>query len=73
MVVKTLSSTRKYAQKVLRKYRSHRFHSAFDSYRRFKRILPRISRKDNISDLDVVLEAISYIQKLSERIFNKGI
>ena len=35
-----------------------------DSYSKLKKIVPAISEKENISKLDVVLEAISYIQRL---------
>ena len=34
------------------------------SFYKLKRIVPTISAKENISKLDVVLEAISYIQRL---------
>ena len=34
------------------------------SYYKLKRIVPTISAKENISKLDVVLEAINYIQRL---------
>lgn len=38
--------------------------SSDSSYWRLKRIVPAISEKENISKLDVVLEAINYIQAL---------
>ncbi len=69
------SSSRRQAQRVLRKYglgngssvskKSNGNSGCHDSsYWRLKRIVPAISDKENISKLDVVLEAINYIQAL---------
>lgn len=73
MVVKvTTSSQRSAAQRVLKKYRLPASGNGVvktgdcNSYSRLKCIVPNISQKENISKLDVVLEAISYIQQLQE-------
>ena len=76
MVVKTnatlatMSQSQKVARRLVKKYRkggSSRSRLAkAESYWRLKKLLPSISRKDNISKLDVVLEAISYIQRLQD-------
>ena len=70
------SSSQRSAQRVLKKYglSSRRGPGASSksgssspkdgSYWRLKRLVPAISDKENISKLDVVLEAISYIQAL---------
>ena len=53
------------ARRVVKKYRSVRGgRVANDSYWRLKKFVPTIKSKENISKLDVVLEAISYIQTL---------
>lgn len=66
MVVKCpVSSSQRTAQRLLRKYRGvARKTDSADSYWRLKKLVPAISKKENISKLDVVLEAISYIQRL---------
>ena len=69
VVPSTLSSSQKMARRLLRKYRkggSRTRAARADSYWRLKKLVPSISRKDNISKLDVVLEAISYIQRLQD-------
>ena len=73
------SSTQKSARKVLKKYSVLTAAAAStpavngvngggvtkdSSYYKLKRIVPTISAKENISKLDVVLEAINYIQRL---------
>ena len=65
------STSRRSAQKVLKKYglggvakKSSSTSPDSGSYSRLKRIVPAISEKENISKLDVVLEAINYIQML---------
>ena len=52
------------ARRVLKKYRGVARKRTFDSYWRLKKLVPTIKGKENISKLDVVLEAISYIQSL---------
>ena len=42
------------------------------SFYKLKRIVPTISAKENISKLDVVLEAISYIQRLQSDLIGDG-
>jgi len=42
------------------------------SFYKLKRIVPTISAKENISKLDVVLEAISYIQRLQSDLVGDG-
>lgn len=77
MVVKVSSNNNsglsKTAKRVLKKYNlsskrkaasGQGGSKALDSYSRLKQLVPTISEKDNISRLDVVLEAISYIQRL---------
>lgn len=72
MSVKTSNNThimannnQRTARRVLKKYRVvARRAAAADSYWRLKKLVPTIKSKDNISQLDVVLEAISYIQRL---------
>ena len=62
-----VSSSRRRALRLVRKYRSlseRRRTSRKYSYKRLKQVVPTISNKDNISKLDVVLEAISYIHQL---------
>ncbi|TRY75170.1 hypothetical protein TCAL_14580 [Tigriopus californicus] len=56
------------AQKVIKKYRvgGSRVGDCGESYTKLKKIVPSISRKENITKLDVVLEAISYIQQLQD-------
>ena len=69
MTSASLSSSQKTARRLLRKYRrggSRTRAARADSYWRLKKLVPSISRKDNISKLDVVLEAISYIQRLQD-------
>jgi len=78
MVVKTnsafaasapLSQSQKTARRLLKKYRRGNQKSRLakaESYWRLKKLVPSISSKDNISKLDVVLEAISYIQRLQD-------
>ncbi len=52
------------ARRVLKKYREMRRVEAAHSYSKLKKAVPAIKKKDNISKLDVILEAISYIQRL---------
>merc|ERR1712029_1232645 len=61
------------ARRVVKKYRSVRGgqkSAAADSYWRLK-LVPTIKSKENISKLDVVLEAISYIQSLQCNLINQ--
>ena len=73
----TGTSSQKSARKVLKKYSVLNTASEVkvgsvngggvtkdSSFYKLKRIVPTISAKENISKLDVVLEAISYIQRL---------
>ena len=55
------SSTQRTAQRVIKKYQNG---PDTLSYSKLKRLVPAISHKENISKLDVVLEAINYIQTL---------
>ena len=74
VVMKTPPSTtssQKSARKVLKKYSVLTTPSVNgggvtkdSSFYKLKRIVPTISAKENISKLDVVLEAINYIQRL---------
>ena len=54
------------ARRVLKKYRgvARKRTLRIESYWRLKKLVPTIKGKENISKLDVVLEAISYIQSL---------
>ena len=58
------------AKRVLKKYnkvranKSGNGNTTANSYWRLKKLVPTIKSKENISKLDVVLEAISYIQSL---------
>ena len=58
------TNTQRTAKRVLKKYSIAKTNDSADSYWRLKKIVPTISKKENISKLDVVLEAISYIQHL---------
>ena len=72
------TSSQKSARKVLKKYSVLTTNSTTtpimavngggvtkdSSFYKLKRIVPTISAKENISKLDVVLEAINYIQRL---------
>ena len=59
------TTNQKTARRLLKKYRDvARKEAATNSYRRLKKLVPTIKSKENISKLDVVLEAISYIQSL---------
>merc|ERR1712026_403803 len=60
-------SNQRTARRVVKKYRNVRGGgraASADSYWRLKKLVPTIKSKENISKLDVVLEAISYIQSL---------
>ena len=64
-----LSQSQKVAKRLLRKYKKGNSKARLakaESYWRLKKLVPSISCKDNISKLDVVLEAISYIQRLQD-------
>ena len=58
-----VSWSQKTARRLIRKYK-RRGKKSVNSYSRLKKLVPSISKKENISKLDVVLEAISYIQRL---------
>ncbi len=67
------SSCQRSARKVLKKYSvlsspSNGGVTKQSSYYKLKRVVPTISAKENISRLDVVLEAISYIQMLQSNL-----
>lgn len=59
-------SNQKTAKRVLKKYNKVRAgkSNTANSYWKLKKLVPTIKSKENISKLDVVLEAISYIQSL---------
>ncbi|CAB4069222.1 unnamed protein product [Lepeophtheirus salmonis] len=40
-------------------------------FRRLKTILPSIRRKDNVSKLDIILEAIKYIDDLQDQLMDR--
>ena len=40
-------------------------------FKRLKTILPSIRRKDNVSKLDIILEAIKYIDDLQDQLFDR--
>ena len=64
-----LSQSQKVAKRLLRKYKKGNAKARLakaESYWRLKKLVPSISCKDNISKLDVVLEAINYIQRLQD-------
>ena len=64
-----LSQSQKVAKRLLRKYKKGNSKARLakaESYWRLKKLVPSISCKDNISKLDVVLEAINYIQRLQD-------
>lgn len=58
-----MTNQRTAAKKVVKKYKGVARRKN-DSYWRLKKLVPTIKGKENISKLDVVLEAISYIQSL---------
>ena len=63
------------ARRVVKKYRSVRGgqkSASAASYWRLKKLVPTIKSKENISKLDVVLEAISYIQSLQCNLINQS-
>lgn len=63
--LKMSNTNQKTAKRVLKKYRDvAKRRAAASSYWRLKKLVPTIKGKENISKLDVVLEAISYIQSL---------
>merc|ERR1712172_165498 len=63
--LKMNTTNQKTAKRVLKKYQGvARRRAAAQSYKRLKKLVPTIKSKENISKLDVVLEAISYIQSL---------
>ena len=63
--LKMNNTNQKTAKRVLKKYQGvARRRAAAQSYWRLKKLVPTIKSKENISKLDVVLEAISYIQSL---------
>ena len=63
--LKMNTANQKTAKRVLKKYQGvARRRAAAQSYWRLKKLVPTIKSKENISKLDVVLEAISYIQSL---------
>merc|ERR1711992_427149 len=63
--LKMNNTNQKTAKRVLKKYQGvARRRAAAQSYKRLKKLVPTIKSKENISKLDVVLEAISYIQSL---------
>ena len=65
MVMIPSTTNQKTARRVLKKYQNvARKGAAANSYRRLKKLVPTIKSKENITKLDVVLEAISYIQSL---------
>ena len=60
----SLRQQQRTARRVLKKYKEFRKAEAAHSYKKLKKLVPAIKSKDNISKLDVILEAISYIQRL---------
>ena len=59
------TNNQKTARRVVKKYRDVAQKNAkVNSYLRLKKFIPTIKSKENISKLDVILEAISYIQSL---------
>merc|ERR1712117_562427 len=40
-------------------------------FKRLKTILPSIKRKENVSKLDIILEAIKYIDDLQDQLFDR--
>ena len=40
-------------------------------FKRLKTILPSINRKENVSKLDIILEAIKYIDDLQDQLFDR--
>merc|ERR1739844_141844 len=40
-------------------------------FKRLKTILPSIRRKENVSKLDIILEAIKYIDDLQDQLFDR--
>jgi hypothetical protein len=63
------TSSQRSARKLLKKYSVLTSNNSAcvtkeSNYYKLKRVVPTISAKENISKLDVVLEAISYIQRL---------
>merc|ERR1711971_122865 len=63
--LKMNTTNQKTAKRVLKKYQGvARRRAAAQAYWRIKKLVPSIKSKENISKLDVVLEAISYIQSL---------
>ena len=64
--LKMANTNQRTARRVVKKYRHVRGGrgASADSYWRLKKLVPTIKSKENISKLDVVLEAISYIQSL---------
>ena len=79
MSVKATSKTQDFdslkmntAKKVLKKYKVTGVRkNSPDEFCRLKKLVPTISSKENISQLDVVLEAISYIQSLQGNLETK--
>merc|ERR1712045_616646 len=71
--LKMNNTNQKTAKRVLKKYQGvARRRAAAQSYWRLKKLVPTIKSKENISKLDVVLEAISYIQSLQGNLECRG-
>ena len=64
----TLSPSQRMARGVLKKYHTR---ALLMKVSILKQLLPCIARKDNITQLDVILEAIRYIQELEKKAIAK--
>lgn len=42
-----------------------------NEFKRLKTILPSIQRKENVSNLDIILEAIKYIDDLQDQLIDR--
>merc|ERR1739848_809843 len=49
----------------------HELRNTKAEFKRLKTILPSIRRKENVSKLDIILEAIKYIDELQDQLFDR--
>ncbi len=58
-------------QPTLRRAKSNNVSNTRAEFRRLKTIVPSIRRKENVSNLDIILEAIKYIDDLQDQLVTR--
>ena len=81
MVIRMTDSTKKQANQLRRtsgqKMKAssasshHQPHNTKAEFKRLKTILPSLKAKENVSKLDIILEAIKYIDDLQDQLFDR--